>query len=269
MKHQLIQQFESIFGVVPGQPSLVQLQWIASRFALIPYENLTKIITASEIGDRADRRRSPETVLREYQKWGAGGTCFSLTYCLHNLLKQYGYEPYFRMADLGNQTNNHCMVVVRDEMQDYLIDPGYLITIPLPMPRHGAVTHPTRLHPVRIERETHGQNYHLSTLEPGGEKFRYTLHSRPCPHRKFIEFWTDSFRWTMMNSLLITRAVEHGRLYIHDRYMRTFTPDGKQGGKVKSDYDQRISGATGIDTGLIRKARLIISKHKKNLKDIG
>ena len=269
MNPTLTQQFESIFGAVTGKRSLVQLEHIAARFALIPYENLTKIIRASEIGDRVDRRRSPDTVLQEYRRWGAGGTCFSLTYCLNALLKAYGYEPSFRMADLGNTRNNHCMVVVRYNDRDYLIDPGYLITIPLPLPSHGAVIHPTRLHPIRIEREQHGRNYYLSTLETSGEKFRYTLHHQICPEDKFINYWIDSFRWTMMNSLLITQAVEDGRLYIHDRYMRTFTPEGKHGGTIKSDFDKRIAGVTGIDIELIRKARLIIAKYKKNLENIG
>lgn len=258
---------ESIFQITDEPPSLADLERIASRFTLIPYENLTKIIRAAENSSRESLLRDPMCVLSEYNQFGAGGTCFSLTHCLKTILDKRGYLSAPRMADLGRQTNNHCALVVVFDSREFLIDPGYLITSPLPIPEAGTVLHPTRLYPVRLERETGGDALHLSTLEPDGEKSRYRLHPTPVSPEEFRAYWLASFSWTMMNSLLVTQAIPDGRFYMHDRHLRWYHSQGRESKKVGSEYDLTVAHETGIDVTIVKQARLILAQHKRKLQE--
>ncbi len=258
---------EAIFQITLEPPSLIELERIANRFTLIPYENLTKIIRAAEDTSPEFLLRNPVCVLSEYRQFGAGGTCFSLTHCLKTILDKCGYRSAPRMANLGRSTNNHCALVVEFEDREFLIDPGYLITSPLPIPETGSVLHSTRLYPVRLERETGGDALHLSTLEPDGEKYRYRLHPDPVSPDAFRVHWLASFSWTMMNSLLVTQAMPEGRFYMHDRHMRWYHSGGRESKKVASEFDLTVAHETGIDISIVRQARMILAQHKRKLQE--
>jgi arylamine N-acetyltransferase len=261
------QKFERIFGFIPDQRSLQHLETIVDRFSSIPYENLTKIIQLSQVENPEDRMRKPGQVLDEYLWWRAGGTCFSLTNCLREILGEYGYVTAVRMADLGSRINNHCALTVWFEDREFLMDPGYLITSPLPLPLTGTLVHSTRLHPVRIEKNQADGSFYLSTMEPEGEKYRYRLHEEKCSEENFKALWIDSFSWSMMHSLLITKVIPEGRLYLHDRHFRYITQQVRKGDKIRSQMDLEISKLTGIDAHLVRLARSYLAQHKPELRE--
>ena len=259
--------FSSIFGEIGNGVSLHHLEKVAQCFAQIPYENLTKIIQADRIKDVSFRLRMPVLVLNDFKILKTGGTCFSLTWCMKEILESYGYQCAIHMADLGGGTNNHCAMMITLADQQYLIDPGYLITKPLPLPESGQVVHPTQLYPVRLERSQAGNRLTLSTLEPSGEKHRYELEAMPCSHAQFMQYWEDSYSWTMMNSILVVKAIPCGRLYLHDRYIRKFSKDSKQGGNIKAEYDLNVAEITGIEKSIVQTAREILSRHKMKLRE--
>lgn len=64
------------------------LREVATAFARLPYENLTKIIKGHELANPAQARRLPEEVVRDHLAFGTGGTCFSLTATLLHLVGQ-------------------------------------------------------------------------------------------------------------------------------------------------------------------------------------
>lgn len=260
--------FEGIFGVCDQELALEHLELIANRFSLIPYENLSKIVRGAE---RAGSYiyETPQNMLLEYKKWGAGGTCFSLTHCLRTILLEYGYSVHVHLADLARGVKNHCAIVVSLREQSYLIDPGYLITRPLPLPERGDVLHETRLNPVRLDRDPRDERYCLSTIEPDGEKHRYRLYEKPCDEEEFQRVWTDSFTWPMMNSILVTRVTGQGRFYAHDRFVRVTSRDAKEQFKIREQYDQVLAEQTGISPVLIRRARQILSRSKPGLCERG
>ncbi len=257
--------FESIFTISPSERSLALLTEVAESFSRIPYENLTKILQISDNPESPPRFRLPEQILKDYYLWGTGGTCFSLTNCLREVLKLYGYSSSFHIADLGSGKNNHCALVVTCDNRQFLIDPGYLITSPLPLPHSGSVIHATRLFPVRLEYDARAGKFHLSTLEPSGEKYRYALHANACSEIEFATLWAASFSWNMMRSLIVTRGMADGRLYLHDRYLRMITPEGKTGGKIKGTLDRQIAEKTGIHIRIVRQAIESVAVFKPKL----
>ncbi len=266
MSGSIRQIFETIFGVGVGLPTVGHLEQIADRFALIPYENLSKIVRASE-SPTGVAVETAEGLLENYRLWGAGGTCFSLTHCLRAVARAYGYRPEVHLADLARGTNNHCALVVPLGDTRYLIDPGYLITRPLPLPESGDVLHETRLNPVRLERDPTENSYYLSTIEPDGEKPRYRLHGEVCGEDEFRRVWADSFSWPMMHSMLVTRATDSGRIYAHDRFVRIVRRDGREQFKIREQFDRVLAEQTGISVSLIRRARGILSESKRELRE--
>ncbi|MBN1297114.1 arylamine N-acetyltransferase [bacterium] len=257
----LAAEFERVFSVGTEPCSLEHLETVAGKFALIPYENLSKIVRAAREMDPGKRLRMPMDILREFVELGAGGTCFSLTYCMQMVLEAYGYRCAPRMADLGRSANNHCALIVVFDDREYLLDPGYLITRPLPLPETGFAVHETRLHPVRLERDT-GGGLHLVTLEPDGPKHRYHLHATDCDRETFRQYWIDSFSWNMMHSLLFTRMTGEGRMYLHDRHIRWMDRSGRRSDTIREDYDRQVAAHTGIAFDLVEQARSIVGDVK-------
>jgi arylamine N-acetyltransferase len=251
--------FEKRFSPLKTSCGATHLESIVSHFSNIPYENLTKIIRASAFKDPDERLRQPLEVLQDYIRWGAGGTCFSLTFCLQALLRDYGYTGCFRMADLGSRQYNHCALVVYFQDRPYLLDPGYLVTRPLPIPEKGSIVYETRLRPVILERDQMKEGLNFSTIETDGVRHRYYLHGNDCDEDTFIGFWHDSFTWNMMHSMLVTKVIPDGRFYLHNRYVRWFNRDGHESARLKEQFDESVTELTGIDRTIVIQAREILS----------
>lgn len=266
-KSNLLKLFETYFGLQGGGPGLAHLGKYVSCFAQIPYENLTKIIRAFEQKGFQNKMRKPEDVLKDFFRWGTGGTCFSLTFCLKNILSECGYDCRYRMANLGKRQFNHCALTVYYHQRQWLIDPGYLIVKPLPIPETGSIVHQTALHPVLLEKDALSGGLHLSTLDPNGAKYRYFLHAEDCSTEEFLRYWRDSFSWNMMNSLLITRIIPEGRFYLHDRHLRWFDQTSHRSEKLKDSFDDSVSAYTGINKQIVVRAREILAESKRSLRE--
>lgn len=105
-------------------PSLVHLSRLTRRLAEIPYENVTKIL--------ARERGAPAfPVFEGPLSSDAGGTCFAATRHAWELLSASGYEVYPVMADRTYGLNTHCALIVAVEGKKYLVDPGFLLPLPV------------------------------------------------------------------------------------------------------------------------------------------
>ena len=74
------------FRLKPGKPEFELLRGIVSCYSNLPYENVTKIIKKFTVADPIERLRKPKEVVTGFVEMGTGGTCFSLTYALGNIL---------------------------------------------------------------------------------------------------------------------------------------------------------------------------------------
>src|SRR5690606_8790820 len=75
--------------------------------------------------------------LEEHARTGLGGTCFAMTHWLKLRLEALGFSCAYLMADKRIEPNIHCGLVLWHEQREWLLDPGYLIFEPLPLPRGG------------------------------------------------------------------------------------------------------------------------------------
>ena len=125
--------FEKIFKekLILNSSKLHFVSSIMSCFRDIPYENISKINLSKPT------LRTPDIIMHDFEKFGLGGTCFSLTWFLKIMLNYFGEEFDVYLADRTYGENTHCAGVWTDLNGDkYLLDVGYLIFTPVLIPQN-------------------------------------------------------------------------------------------------------------------------------------
>jgi arylamine N-acetyltransferase len=245
------------FELDRSDPGMGLLKNLVRAFAALPYENVTKIIRFHKFSGWEERLRKPAEVVEDHVRIASGGTCFSLTETLGSILQELGFGCRYRMADMHYGSNIHCALIVALGDSRFLVDPGYLLGRPVPLPSEGSVTIDTPFNTVRIERAE--GSYNLYTREKGVEKWRYRLKDREVSETEFKDHWIRSFSFNMMNNILITRATEEGHLYVRDRHFRWMNRSSRESAKIKDDYENRLCKIFGIQSEAIREALTILS----------
>lgn len=243
--------FHDHFGILPGRPDMDSLFDISALFGQLPWENLTKFLRKARVGAL---RRTPEEVLREHVELGAGGTCFSLTEALGEILASSGFRTRPVMGDMQHGTNIHCAVLV--EMpggENYLLDPGYLVREPVRLDP-GTETILKSGSETLVYRTEDGNSWDMFTSGFEGCRHRYRIKLAKVSRDSFRQFWNDSFDAPGMNGLHLSRAVDGVRLYAHNQNLRVVDSRGKRNVKLRSDYADRIAEAFGISRDIASMA---------------
>ena len=94
-----LRNFMAHYDISPDGERRQLLDRVISAFAGLPYENITKIIRREESENCEQARRYPEEVIRDHINWGTGGTCFSLTSALLELLRGMEWQAEYILAD--------------------------------------------------------------------------------------------------------------------------------------------------------------------------
>jgi arylamine N-acetyltransferase len=181
------------------QPATELLEPLATAFAALPYENLTKIIRANETGSAAEARRHPAEVLRDHQRLGTGGTCFALTATLLHLVRSLGLPSEPLLADRRYGPDTHCALLVWLGGRPHLLDPGHLSVRPVPLPEVGEVRLPTAFNEVVLTAREGGRKVDLHTLQQKQRTCRLTFKAQPSDAGEFLRAWDASFDWDMMH----------------------------------------------------------------------
>ncbi|HPE29150.1 MAG TPA: arylamine N-acetyltransferase [Candidatus Mcinerneyibacteriales bacterium] len=245
----------SSFSTAAGP--LDRLRALLADFSVIPYENLTKIVKFARQGGTDPREilRLPGEVFEDHERYGLGGTCFSLTHALKSLLDPLGFSSSYITADMKTGRNVHCALIVKIGRVDYLADPGYLFSEPL------ALSH---------ERRTSGASqkftfarldyregrWNLLTFHPSaGMRWRYSFTDDPVTEEDFFRYWRDSFFAKSMNHLCISRVSENRQAFFAGDFMRVTTPQSKTNINVKRDPQKKIREVFGINEKIYFEAR--------------
>jgi len=129
----VLQIFLQHFKIRTNRQPRQVLDDVVAAFSILPYENITKIIKQEEYGNPEKARRYPEEVIVSHIQWGTGGTCFSLTSTLLHLVRSLGWNAEYILADRQYGQNTHCALMIEIDNVPHLLDPGYLITKPIPL----------------------------------------------------------------------------------------------------------------------------------------
>jgi len=241
------------FGLSPGQPDLTALGELAGAFSRIPWENLTKYLARAQDPAGPERLRMPTQVFEEHVSSGAGGTCFSLTRALAEVLRRCGYRCRPVMADMSHGPDIHCGLLVELQGRRVLMDPGYLVPVPVPLHADRPVETAAGGQVFRYVPDGRG-GWDMRTVRGGEERWRYRLKTAPVTPAQFEGNWRRSFHATGMNSLHLSRLTDGGRLYAHNGNLRVLSGGTRRNEKLDADYPAAVAERFGLDPELARRA---------------
>ena len=258
-----VKEFHKRYSIPIDKPSFDLLQEILLYFSRIPYENMSKIIKLSQKFDDPLKIRFPDEVLEDHFRYNLGGTCFAITFLLKTILTFHGYNCYIVMADMKWGTNIHCAIILVHNSQPYLIDPGYLLHHPLPLPKKQPVIVKTPYAGIKLSWDRINKVYNLHTFNCDDIKWRYKFINKPVPKHVFVDFWLSSFQWNSMNAICIATVRENKMIYIHKDFMRKTNYNEKKNYNLKNNYLQTISHLLEIDHLKIEEALEALGRNRK------
>ncbi len=218
-----------------------RIRMILSGMADMPYENLTKILAGGE-------RRTDEQLVRDYLRYGTGGTCFSLVSLFLTLAEKFGLDARPILADRSYGENTHCAVVVQTGEGRFLADPGFLIHRPVRLDGEQKV----KLPHTTLRLDASGR---VHTVYPDGhEKFRYQLHDEPVSFDELRDIWGASFDWEMMNQLVVNKVVGETHFYLRDTYLHENSKDAHRQRELEDRGVIRQVQRLGLDGAIAREA---------------
>jgi arylamine N-acetyltransferase len=253
--------FLARFGLDRREPDAAFLERIARAFAVVPYENLTKIIKYGREGDPGRALRPPPEVFGDHVAWGSGGTCFSLTALLLHLVRACGYRAEPVLADRPYGQNTHCALLVELAGATHLLDPGYLILKPVPVATHGIARVPTPFNEIILKPEGRGDRLALATAAQGKEVHRLTFKLPGADPGEFMRSWHESFSWDMMRYPLLTCCRDGTQRYLQDRRYQERSRSAVERRELEADLlPAAIAERFGIAPAVIVEALELVKR---------
>lgn len=245
-----------------SEPSLEQLELIARRFSEIPYENVSKMIKWNDLNGEI-QFRLPDEVLNDHLQWNLGGTCFSLTYYLLEILTYCGYDCKPIMGDMKWGKNVHCAILVHKNEQDYLIDPGYLIHQPLQISKDTIPRYLTPHSGIEIRFVPEEERFDLFTFRNGQFTWRYRFSPQPVSMDEFARYWIESFSMPTMDGVCLTRTEGSEMIYIHNDFVKITRPEQIIRKNSPDTSEKLILQKFGIPLEMLEGARYALNENHK------
>lgn len=215
----VLREFLRVNAIDAEQAPEVLLTSAARAFARLPFENLTKIIKDAEAGRVEEARRTPAEVLADHWTLGTGGTCFALTSAMLHLVRGLGFEAEPILADRRYGADTHSAFLVWLDGKPHLLDPGYLIVKPLPLPRAGEVRIATPFNELLLIARDDGARVELHTIQDRQQTYRLTFKTAPVDAGDFLRAWDVSFDAEMMRYPVLSRVVGNQQIYFQKQHL--------------------------------------------------
>jgi len=249
-------------GIAEIKPDFSGLNQVLQAFRSIPYENVSKLIKYGRgYGNGEVKIRLPDTIWQEYQEFGLGGTCYSLTFFLEAILANTGFMCYPVSADMNWGKDVHCGLVVLLDGMHWWCDPGYLLMTPLQLSGRRQQVYRTDSSGVILEYD--GIKYSLITFNGRQKKRRYTFKGRVCNREEFLRYWLRSFERPGMNGICLTRQERDGMIYIHNNYFREVNRSGIKKKRMDGNWFKQIEKTFGIPERLLEEAHNFAWQRRK------
>ncbi len=257
----LLAEFLRRSAIDAEKPPVELLTAAATAFARLPFENLTKIIKDAEAGRVEEARRTPEEVLADHWSLGAGGTCFALTSAMLHLVRALGFEAEPILADRRYGDDTHSAFLVWLDGRPHLLDPGYLIVKPLPLPTAGEVRIATPFNELILIAKDGGAKVDLHTRQDQQTTYRLTFKTTPVDAGEFLRAWDVSFDADMMRYPVLSRVVGNQQIYFQKQHLLVRGADESRRREVTPDrLIDELARQFQIAPALIAKALQVLKK---------
>jgi arylamine N-acetyltransferase len=241
----------------PGFPAAARA--LLAELAALPYENLSKIVAHHHAGEGRSLESAlafSATWLEDHLRTGLGGTCFALTHWLKLRMDALGFSTAYLMADKRIEANIHCGLIFEGDGRSWLLDPGYLIFEPLPLPQ-GGLSLEASLSPnaVRVEDVSASGVWRLWTGPRGALKHRFDFRKQPVDAAEFQRHWEASYSWPMMGYPVLNRVKDGTQYYLQKNNLLVRTAEA---GEMRKLAPAEVRAAAvdlfGLPRGLVEEA---------------
>ncbi len=233
---------------------------VARVFCHLPYENLTKLIRKHTFPHGRERFRLPGDVVKEHREKGAGGTCFSLSCLFGSALDTFGISSYPVIARMRSQRSMHCGLIVTCGKDKFLLDPGYLVHKPVRLKGDGVSRMEMETGQVELVGEKNKQCFDLFS----GGKWRYSFSDEPMTVSAFMNLWLESFDWSMMNNIHLSKIIDGGYLYARGHHVRRNEHGMKSNENIRARQVESLKGYFGISGELAEEALELVARSRAN-----
>lgn len=246
-------------GALEAFPSAVSQA--LRELSILPYENLSKIVAFKQGGNMESTLGLAEDWLQKTRDTGAGGTCFSLTWWLARRIRAAGLDCAFLMGDKGRSKNIHCGLRFECNGRAYLLDPGYMIFDPLPLPNGGlsaeAWVAPNQ---VRVDDMPAIDAWRLWSGPRGALKARFDFRRAAVYEAEFFAHWEASYGWPMMDYPVLNKIEGGVQYYLQKRSLLVRTAEGGVMRKLEEpELMETLRVTFGIPPALAREALSIVT----------
>jgi hypothetical protein len=181
-----------------------------------------------------------------------------------------GFSTAYVMADKRIEANIHCGLLFARDAADgsrtlWLLDPGYLIFDPIPLPQ-GGLSIELFLSPnaVRIEDVPDAGAWRLWTGPRGALKHRFDFRKEPVGAAEFQRHWEASYSWPMMDYPVLNRVMNGTQFYLQKNNLLVRTAEA---GTMRKLTPSEVSAAAveifGLPRGLVEEAMGLLGHDKR------
>lgn len=235
-------------------PSIKYLTDIYTAFFHIPYENLTKIIKSQSVKSAPEIFRLPDELINDHLRMRLGGTCYSLSFALYNLLTHLGFDCYLVAADTFGKIDNHAALIVQIDDAKFLVDPGFTIPNVIEVSEERITYGHNPLGRVQLEYKGYGRLFHLTTRNRQTEKFRFILKDMPINEDTFFQLWEHSFTSGSLDAINIVNVIKNRLVRCRNEVLTEYTAKGKLQKSIAHNLQQTIEEIFGFPTFITHQA---------------
>ncbi|OQY27848.1 MAG: hypothetical protein B6244_09345 [Candidatus Cloacimonetes bacterium 4572_55] len=266
---QTVDKFLNFYGIARKNPSIKFLTEVYTAYFHLPYENITKIIKSSECTSLSDKPRFPDELISDHLRLRTGGTCFSLSYGLHKLLTELGFDSYLVSADIEGKVENHVAVIVIVNDTKFLVDPGFTIPNVIEISEDRITYGHNPAGRVRLEYIGVGRLFRLSNRNQKIEKFRFILKDMPISEEYFVEIWEKTFQNGSLETINICKVVNGYLIRCRNEILTEYTLTGKFQKSIAHNFTEMVSRLFGFPHYLIREANILIKERQNQKTAVG
>jgi arylamine N-acetyltransferase len=240
----------------PRARSLDELDRLHRAFLReVPFENVTKLLKAARTGASPASIRTPVEFWDEHLRWGSGGTCFAATFAYQFLLRYLGFTSRLLFCHLPAELRQaHAALLVETDTGDVLVDVGYALPLPVPLPEGGALRRKTPYYDLEL-RSGPGEEWLVFSEDDRGQRFRYRFQARPVSEAEFRTAWGRTFRpdAPYMRRLALGRFVDGTRyLFREPDQVYEIRREGERSTTLEGPHPRALADRFGLPEPMIQ-----------------
>ncbi len=235
VKEEHYKRYLRLLGIEKEKPDYKYLQKIIhAHLSKIPFENISKLYYKKRYGYK--ELIDFQLYLDGIEKFGFGGTCYSINSYLNLLLQWLGFEVKLCGADM-KKPNVHVMNIVNIEKREFIVDLGYAapFSVPLPLGLRNDYVLTMGIDKYILKTQSPNNSPGIELYRNGELRHGYQVNTRARMISDFKKVIEDSFNKdaTFMNALLLTRYDGKKFIVVHNMTLL------KSFGEITETYEIR------------------------------